>query len=1199
MLDPIVKQLELTAEQQPAVTTLGSDIFVSAGAGSGKTRTLIARMLHLMGQGHPLRSIAAITFTTKAAREMRNRLRRYLTDYLQGELPEAERHRWNEQLQQLDGARIGTIHSLCAEILRNHPVEAEIDPRFTVMDETTALLMRTEVVEAALGIAADDETMEALYRYLPPAQLGEALTTLLKNRLRGAELLDESFSPKWDMQISAAFNNFFAHSVTRSTLDNLLNLRRNGVLQRATTSGKPSAAGQSVLRFLANVEQAQALVEEMEWEAAAAHLHHTFIELNLAGNKNKEISTAANQLREVFKQTVKKLVDPATTSFALNAELESCQTVLRTLYTQAVADYSLLKASANALDFDDLEQKAIALLEGNREIRLRWQQELSAVLVDEFQDTNRRQRSLLTALNEQRSALFMVGDAKQSIYRFRGAEVEQFLRGQDEVSRHNGLIVPLSTSYRAHPALVEILNRLLGAVFALDEGLPTTRQVPFASLTSGRHNPVLATAPYVRFLVAEGSKSAGALDAAAVLAVAEVQKVLAESQGKLDFGDVAILCRRSGAFPAYEDALEGAGIPYVVVSGQGFYRRPEIRDLLNALRAVADPTDSLALFGLLRSPAIGFADTEIYHWQHEALAAQASLWAHLGQQSGAAVEQAVTFIWQLNGLVGRVSVSDLLKIFVDESGYLAILARSGQLRSVRNVHKLLDDALQSGLFDVGEYLHYIELVTSSGAREGEARTAEGGAVQLMTVHAAKGLEFPVVILGDANSPPVVNRNRLLLDDTLGVVLKVTDDKERLAAIWQIAKRDDEAMDEAEAKRVLYVACTRAEELLIVSGTMSRNRPESGSWLKQLWTAAETGCDSGPETATDAESPSPGGWLIGGHPISCYLQPAQEETKDAGTAATPAGVEAGAGAERPFVAALVEPIPAAAAPGEEEPEIWRITRPREPKRRPPHWVVGRLVQAGLAGWVFDRPALAALLPSLAAGYGLLDRELIDAAVQRAVMLLGRLRSHPLWLEIERADQRWHGLPYSVLNEAGEVESGVIELLCRQGDRWEVLSFRSEPLAPDGWRSQVASRQPQLLLAQSAITQMTGTRPRVRTVFLDDQRMIRISDLDGESRRLSVSPAGQWAELVALADEPHRALFAACAQVGLPPAEGYADLVIGDVVAATAILLWPERRLAVADPAEQTNWGVLVRAGYHVEAVNSVTAEQLHDRWKERV
>jgi superfamily I DNA/RNA helicase len=904
----------------------------------------------------------------------------------------------------------------------------------------------------------------------------------------------------------------------------------------------------------------------------------------------------------VFDRTIKKLVDPDTTSFALNAELEGCQTVLRALFTQAIADYSLLKANANALDFDDLEQKAIVLLAGNSEIRLRWQQELAAVLVDEYQDTNRRQKSLLAALNGQRGVRFMVGDAKQSIYRFRGAEVELFLRTQDEVSRRRGLVVPLSTSYRAHPALVQIHNRLLGAVFAQGEELPTARQVPFAPLTSGRHKPALATAPYVRFLVAEGSKSAGALDAAATLAVVEVQKVLAESQGRLGWGDVAILCRRSGAFPAYENALEGAGIPYVVVSGQGFYRRPEIRDLLNALRAVADPTDSLALFGLLRSPAIGFADTEIYHWQQAALAAKTSLWAHLGQQSGAAVEQAMSFIRQLNGLVGRVSVSDLLKHFVDESGYLAILARNGQSRSVRNIHKLLDDALQSGLVDVGEYLHYVELVTSSGAREGEARTAEGGAVQLMTVHAAKGLEFPVVILGDANAKLVANRDRILLDDTLGVVLKVTDDNKRLAAIWQIAKQDDEVMDEAEAKRVLYVACTRAEELLIVSGTMSRNRPEPGSWLKQLWEAAETSCDPLPETAADGASPALSRWQVDGHPVSYYQQPAPEETQDAATTATPAGAEAsaeaGAGAERPFVAALVEPLPAAAAYSEEEPEIWRITRSREPNRRPPHWVVSRLVQTGLAGWVFDRPALAALLPSLAAGYGLLDRELIDAAVQRTMMLLERLRRHPLWSEIERAEQRWHGLPYSVLNQAGAVESGVIELLCRQGEVWVLFNFCSEPLVADKWRSQVTAQRPRLVLAQTAIAQMTGTRPRVRTVFLDDQRMIRISELESESQRPSFSPAGQWEELLALADEPHRALFAACAQAGLPPAEGYADLVIDDVVAAAAILLWPERRLAVADPADQTNWGVLVRAGYHVEAVAMVTAEQLHKLWKER-
>ena len=308
---------------------------------------------------------------------------------------------------------------------------------------------------------------------------------------------------------------------------------------------------------------------------------------------------------------------------ALDDALAEALPPLSALFGVACRHYAALKRERYALDFDDLEYDALLLLQDNEPVRARWQREVRAILVDEFQDTNRRQRDLVNLLNGGEGKLFIVGDAKQSIYRFRGADVTVFRAERERIRRSGGEVFSLAESYRAHRRLIDGLNDLLRPVLgrAADQARPWAE--PFAPLEPHRDDPAPGfSPPHVELHLTVGSKSGGALDRAAaavaglIVALVDGGTVpVATDDGPRQpgYGDFAILCRASTSFGAYEDALERAGIPFLTVAGRGFYGRPEIRDLLNGLQALADPGDNLTLAGLLRSPAFGLSDAALHH----------------------------------------------------------------------------------------------------------------------------------------------------------------------------------------------------------------------------------------------------------------------------------------------------------------------------------------------------------------------------------------------------------------------------------------------------------------------------------------------------------------------------------------------------------------------------------------------------------
>jgi len=852
-LHPIVAQMQPNDEQLAAIVARGSDLLLSAGAGSGKTRTLTARVLSLLAEGIPLRAIVAVTFTIKAASEMRNRLRtemqRYLarTDLAPGEATNNERRRWRQIALEMDGARIGTIHSLCSEILRIHAAEAGIDPRFTVLDESATRLRKRMTVDALLMRIGDDAEYAPLVETMGLELLGEALMLLLDDAQRAARLLDPANETRIRAALEVWEERTRAYIAEPAVAQAIADLR-----EAVEEAGRSDAAAHDGIApwlqpTLDHWENAQRALEEGEPLLALAELSSFAALPKNKGRRENWITSNPKTALQTLRSTCESLLPlPANADPRADLALLTLLPALRALHARAQSHYAEDKRQQRALDFDDLEAMASTLLLQNAAVRAEWQREVQALLVDEFQDTNGRQRDLLRAIAGDRGVLFMVGDAKQSIYRFRGADVRVFRSERTALEAGAGTSMALAHSFRSHPNLLQRLNTLLAEALPPAEGddLPPWVE-PFAPLIAGKTDEIPAlNAPFVEVHLGVGTKSGGAMEIAADALAARLWEL---HRAGTPWEAMALLCRRVTSFAPYEDAFERFGIPYVTTAGAGFHQRPEVRDLLNALRALADPADNQALAGFLRSPMVGMSDGDLL-LLHERIAppgsrveiAPGAWWAAVQEfQSAAAslgtASRAVALVREVGQMVGRTPVSALIAALLERTGYEAALIAAGNHRAARNLAKLLEDAQRTPQASVRAFLAEIHELSTAGARTGEARTEAAGSVQIMTIHAAKGLEFPVVVIGDAGGRPQGRQTALMLDETHGLLFPAGEGGAK-GILYQQAAELDGQMEEAEAGRLLYVAATRAQERLIVSGTARLNAegvPQPEHWLRTL------------------------------------------------------------------------------------------------------------------------------------------------------------------------------------------------------------------------------------------------------------------------------------------------------------------------------------------------------------------------------
>jgi ATP-dependent exoDNAse (exonuclease V) beta subunit len=741
------------------------DTCVVAGPGSGKTTVLVEYFKRLVAAGvDPLR-ILAITFTEKAAGNMR----RKLADAF------AEDHALRAALER---AWVSTVHGFCARLLRENAVFAGVDPEFSVSDERESWRAQHDSIAAAMESLFEEHpaAVRALIRGLSSIEFEGAVLSAY-DALRGAGMRVEDIATMTPP----------AGTTVSDVAATLADLRRQSVA-------------------LWSPDQKQYFYEVM---ADAERIVN-------AASPGEALSAAASfecHLPKCGKGAVRNLL-----KFLRDEQIAALQYTLitahyapeRELLLEILRRFDRLyrerKRNASALDFSDLEAFAVRLLEEHPETSARLQSQFDHILMDEFQDTNGQQARLLRLIRTP-DRFYAVGDINQSIFGFRHAEPEGFAAYRDEVERSGRRLVELTDNFRSRP-------EILSAVETIMAGRPGIVDRP---LIAGRKFDVPRPLAVELLYIAPGEDEEAQWVARRILELLRDEPVFS-------YRDVAVLVRNTEVLPAFSRAFDEAGIPYLVNRGRGFYDAREVNDLTHLLRLIANPRDEISLATVLRSPLVGVSD--------EALVGLRMLGENIGARLlRLSAEDASAFSppdfeilcrfrdrlrdWRVRR--EACSFDRLLVAAIDECGYRPAAGKRGDA----NIDKFLAQAREaSGRMSLDEFVEELELVRESDPREPDAPPEDSAdAVKVMTVHSAKGLEFPMVFVaamhkGVENKPPVVAFSR---HHGLGARWRNPGIREDKDDLFQHAIREERKQREnEEGHRLLYVAMTRAEQHLVLS-----------------------------------------------------------------------------------------------------------------------------------------------------------------------------------------------------------------------------------------------------------------------------------------------------------------------------------------------------------------------------------------------
>lgn len=888
---------------------------MSAGAGSGKTRVLVERFLRLLEEntGWRVPDIVAVTFTEKAAREMVSRIRRQIRSRIDRSESTAERERWRMHRNALDSARVGTIHSLCASILRAHPAEASLDPAFEVMEEIEAAALLDQAIQQAIDEAAKEGTRRPgvieIFSFMSPHDVQEAVRSLVAQGERARRALSKLKSKTADEILT----------FWRESLDQLRSEAARALIEReswasdAQTIIRLQALDPSDKREECRAEVAAMLAllaskDDPDGDSLAGVLLEIAARINLQGGSKKKWASEEDFV--AVKEALSRCRDAVRSEKLLALELNEIDRIaaevtarLTMLYEKVRQRFRALKRARAALDFNDLEEITGQLLSSHQEVCDRYTDPerglLRALMVDEFQDTSPIQKQILWKIAPRSGEFFIIGDSKQSIYRFRGADVTVFQEARTEFTSNNGREVGMGTCFRTHERLINFVNHIFPSVFARESRYDTSYEAMSAS-----RQPASAAAPVELHIVTQDKQADSRLtigelrEREATLVARRIKEIIEQEQVMVCeveararpamHDDFAILFQASTHFEIYEQALADAGIPYVTIAGRGFYDRQEITDITNLLAFLVSPNDSLRLAAALRSPMFALSDETLFRLRLR----PGTLWKSLCEESldhHEAEREAVAFarntLKRLRAIAGRFSAAEIITAAVEETGYLAtLMALPHGERRCANLEKFIEQAHALSSLTLSEVVERTTRLRFKEAREGEATIEEAGAVRLMTVHKSKGLEFPIVWVADATSKGGRDRDKVAVHPDYGIsvnvesgIIEALDERSR-AASFEMLKRIEERMDRAEKKRLLYVAATRAKDHLIVSGTTARGKATGDHWLGRIMTALGVDEEESPESAIYPGGSVAIGWHNAGQLTGHESEPVRKEDR---------------------------------------------------------------------------------------------------------------------------------------------------------------------------------------------------------------------------------------------------------------------------------------------------------------------------------
>lgn len=814
---------------QKKVIQADNHIALTANAGSGKTFVLKYKYLNAAKKlNGEISKIAAITFTNKAANELYKKISELVDEEISVTKDEVELKILYKIRRGLVSAYISTIHSFCVELLKTYPVEAGVDTNFTPINQSIANeLVELSIQESIDSLFKDEEKsviIKDLIRYFGSRfKLEEELKKLLNNR-KNVQILKEKIYNKSELEIEEHLNETFntlileIKKIFSKDFIILLNKINSFVL---TNDGKNkiSLEIEKHLRAYQTNEDFLLLLKNIS-EIAFIKSGKIRAQGYLSSKLKEKLEAEVNQIENIFSRL--KTLTEIILDFSSHKELVRFGKKILFLFDEVSFSYESKKIKNSYIDFNDILIKTKLLLKNN-DIRKELSSKFKYLMVDEYQDTDEIQYEIfLPILDDLKSGnLFIVGDDKQSIYRFRDADLNVFEKTKNDIVNQNketGLQL-LPDSFRMVKELCLFTNYVFSRLF--DSSIPLFNELKNVPIICAKEEEEEGE---IEFLSSEENQSE--IGSLAEITATKILKIVQNTH--YTFSQIAILVTKRKHFDELENVFTIKKIPYKIIGGRGFFQRQIVSDIRNYLSFISNPNDDISLIAILRSPFFMLSDSEIFKI---GLSNSGAFFDKLKNYSlnTKKYSEIINILSKHIELCSSLPTSILIRKILSDTDFLTIIkTRYNGEQEISNIEKLLDIAREYdslGFMTLYDFVNYIDDAQQNNPDEAQAEglLSESG-IQLMTIHQAKGLEFPIVFLYRCESYPDKSSNKakqITVNKDIALLFKVKPEDDPLGDFITppvVAINDiiEQGKEFAEIKRLLYVGITRAINKLFIT-----------------------------------------------------------------------------------------------------------------------------------------------------------------------------------------------------------------------------------------------------------------------------------------------------------------------------------------------------------------------------------------------